>query len=205
MQEILGERVAVVTGGASGIGRATALRFLAAGARVVVGDLNAANGQALVDEVGDTDRLQFVRTDVADEDAVEELIATAVDRFGGLDVLFNNAGVGGAFGPITEISVADWDRTFAVLTRSVFLGTKHGARVMIEQGRGGSIINTASVAGLGGGGGPQAYSAAKAAVVNLTLTTAVELAAHRIRVNAICPGLIYTPLAVGRSGSGCAS
>ena len=113
--------------------------------------------------------------------------------------LFNNAGVGGAFGPITEISVADWDRTFAVLMRSVFLGIKHGARVMIDQGRGGSIINTASVAGLGGGGGPQAYSAAKAAVINLTLTAAVELAAHRIRVNAICPGLIYTPLAVGRN------
>ena len=199
MEDILGDRVAVVTGGASGIGRATALRFLAAGARVVVGDLNDANGQALLDQVGDADRLRFVRTDVADEDAVEELIATAVDRFGGLDVLFNNAGVGGAFGPVTEISVADWDRTFAVLTRSVFLGTKHGARAMIEQGRGGSIINTASIAGLGGGGGPQAYSAAKAAVVNLTLTTAVELAVHRIRVNAICPGLIYTPLAVGRS------
>ena len=199
MQDVLAGRVAVVTGGASGIGRATVWRFLAAGARVVVGDLNAANGEALLAEVDDHDRLRFVPTDVADEGAVEELIATAVDRFGGLDVVFNNAGVGGAFGPLTEISVADWDRTFAVLTRSVFLGIKHGARVMIDQGRGGSIINTASVAGLGGGGGPQAYSAAKAAVVNLTLTAAVELAAHRIRVNAICPGLIYTPLAVGRN------
>lgn len=199
MEDTLGDQVAVVTGGASGIGRATVLRFLAAGARVVVGDLNADNGQLLMDEVSDSERLRFVRTDVASEDAVEELVATAVDRFGGLDVVFNNAGVGGAFGPITEISVDDWDRTFAVLTRSVFLGIKHGARVMIEQGRGGSIINTASVAGLGGGGGPQAYSAAKAAVVNLTLTAAVELAAHRIRVNAICPGLIYTPLAVGRN------
>ena len=129
----------------------------------------------LVEEVADPERLLFLRTDVAEEDDVESLIGAAVERFGGLDVLFNNAGVGGAFGPITETSVEDWDRTFAVLVRSVFLGIKHGARAMIEQGRGGSIINTASVAGLGGGAGPQAYSAAKAAVINLTYNTAVEL------------------------------
>jgi NAD(P)-dependent dehydrogenase (short-subunit alcohol dehydrogenase family) len=193
-------RVAVVTGGASGIGKASVRRFLAEGAAVVVGDLNTANGEALLSELdGDErDRTRFVVTDVADEGAVAELIATASAAFGQLDVLYNNAGVGGAFGPITEIEVAAWDRTFAVLTRSVFLGTKHAARVMIEQGTGGSIINTASVAGLGGGGGPQAYSAAKAAVVNLTYNSAVELAAHRIRVNAICPGFVVTPLAVGR-------
>ena len=195
---VLSDRVAVITGGASGIGRATVLRFLDEGAKVVVGDFNAENGQALVDEVGDPDRLRFVRTDVAEEAEVEALIGAAVETFGGLDVLFNNAGVGGAFGPLTEISVDDWDRTFAVLVRSVFIGTKHAARVMIEQGRGGSIINTASVAGLGGGGGPLAYSAAKAAVINLTYCSAVELARHRIRVNAICPGLIHTPLALGR-------
>ena len=112
--------------------------------------------------------------------------------------MFNNAGIGGAFGPITEIDVDDWDRTFAILLRSVFLGIKHGARALIEQGHGGSIINTASVAGLAGGSGPQAYSAAKAAVINLTLTTADELAPYRIRVNAICPGVIFTPLAMGR-------
>jgi len=195
---VLTDRVAVVTGGASGIGRATVRRFLDEGAKVVVGDFNADNGQALVDEVGDADRLRFVRTDVAEEAEVEALVGAAVETFGGLDVMFNNAGVGGAFGPITEIDVDAWDRTFAVLVRSVFTGTKHAARVMIEQGRGGSIINTASIAGLGGGGGPVAYSSAKAAVVNLTFTTAVELAQHRIRVNAICPGLIHTPLALGR-------
>ncbi|MGH9272575.1 MAG: SDR family NAD(P)-dependent oxidoreductase, partial [Ilumatobacteraceae bacterium] len=94
------------------------------------------------------------------------------------------------------IDVADWDRTFAVLVRSVFLGTKYAARRLIEQGEGGSIVNTASVAGLSGGGGPQAYSAAKAAVINLTYSSAVELGRHRIRVNAICPGLINTPLAI---------
>jgi len=199
MSDVLADRVAVITGGASGIGRATVLRFLAEGASVVVGDFNADNGRRLVDEVADPDRLLFLRTDVAEEDDVASLIGAAVERFGGLDVLFNNAGVGGAFGPITEIDVDAWDRTFAVLVRSVFLGIKHGARVMVEQGRGGSILNTASVAGLGGGAGPQAYSAAKAAVVNLTYNTAVELSPHRIRVNAICPGLIHTPLAIGRN------
>jgi len=192
-------RVAVVTGGASGIGRATVLRFLEAGARVVVGDLNVDNGGRLVDEAAAGDRLRFVPTDVAEESSVEALVGTATEAFGRLDVMFNNAGVGGAFGPITEIDVAAWDRTFAVLTRSVFLGTKHAARAMIDHGAGGSIVNTASVAGLGGGAGPQAYSAAKAGVVNLTYNTAVELAAHRIRVNAICPGFVITPLAVGRN------
>jgi NAD(P)-dependent dehydrogenase (short-subunit alcohol dehydrogenase family) len=198
MSDVLTDRVAVITGGASGIGKATVLRFLTEGAKVVVGDYNAENGQALVGEVGDPGRLRFIRTDVAEEAEVEALIHAAVESFGGLDVLFNNAGVGGAFGPLTEIGVDDWDRTFAVLVRSVFAGTKHAARVMIEQGRGGSIINTASVAGLGGGGGPLAYSSAKAAVINLTYCSAVELSGHRIRVNAICPGLIHTPLALGR-------
>lgn len=188
---------AVVTGGASGMGLATVRRFLAEGASVTVGDLNADAGQALaswVDDEGLSDRFRFTRTDVAVEADVAALVDLAAGSFGGLDVMFNNAGIGGAFGPITEIEVDDWDRTFAVLVRSVFLGTKHAARVMIEQRRGGSIINTASVAGLGGGAGPQAYSAAKASVVNLTQTTAVELAPHRIRVNAICPGMIFTPL-----------
>ena len=199
MSAQLDGRVAVVTGGASGIGRATVLRFLAEGANVVMGDLNREAGDGLVAEVGDAGRLAFIRTDVAEEHDVAALVGAAVERHGRLDVVFNNAGIGGAFGPLTDIDVEHWDRTFAVLTRSVFLGIKHGARAMIGQGDGGSIINTASIAGLTGGGGPQAYSAAKAAVVNLTYNAAMELAPHRIRVNAICPGVIFTPLAIGRN------
>jgi NAD(P)-dependent dehydrogenase (short-subunit alcohol dehydrogenase family) len=189
---ILEGRVAVVTGGASGMGLASVRRFVGEGASVVIADLNREAGESVSAELGD--RTRFTRCDVSVEGDVAAAVGLAVEVFGGLDVMFNNAGIGGAFGPITEIEVDDWDATFAVLVRGVFLGTKHAARVMVDQGRGGSIINTASVAGLGGGAGPQAYSAAKAAVVNLTLTTAVELAPHSIRVNAICPGVIFTPL-----------
>lgn len=193
----LAGKVAVVTGGASGMGRSTVERFLAEGASVVIGDLNADAGRAFVEEltgVGLGDHARFTRTDVAVEDDVAAMTDLAVEAFGRLDVVFNNAGIGGAFGPITELEVDAWDETFAILVRSVMLGTKHAARVMIPQGTGGSIINTASIAGMGGGAGPQAYSAAKAAVISLAKTTALELAPHRIRVNAICPGLIFTPL-----------
>jgi NAD(P)-dependent dehydrogenase (short-subunit alcohol dehydrogenase family) len=190
-------RAAVVTGGASGIGRATVERFLAEGWAVVAADLNAENGERLLADLeadGHKGSVTFVRTDVSVEEDVAAAVGAAAEGFGRLDCMVNNAGVGGAFGPITELEVEDWDYTFAVLARSVFLGTKHAARLMVGQGRPGSIVNTASIAGLGGGAGPQAYSAAKAAVLNLTRTTAVELAPHRIRVNAVNPGPIRTPI-----------
>jgi NAD(P)-dependent dehydrogenase (short-subunit alcohol dehydrogenase family) len=193
----LAGRVAVITGGASGMGRATVLRFLDEGARVVVGDLNEENGKELLNEVsgaGNGDAIRFVRTDVSQEADVEAMIRNAVDEFDRLDVVFNNAGLGGAIGAITDIDVDDWDWTIGVLLRGVFLGIKHGARVMKRQGEGGAIVNTASVAALSGGAGPHAYSAAKAAVVNLTRSASLELAKDRIRVNAICPGAINTPL-----------
>lgn len=185
-------QVAIVTGGGGGIGFAIAAKVMAAGGSVVIGDLNDDRGRDAVVRLGD--RARFVRADVAEESDVEALVTAAVDSFGRLDVMFNNAGVGGAFGPITEQTVEAWDATFAINVRSVFLGTKHAARRMIEQGTGGAIVNTASVAGLSGGGGPQAYSAAKAAVIGFTKATGAELAVHRIRVNAVCPGAVYTEL-----------
>ncbi|MDW3214397.1 MAG: glucose 1-dehydrogenase [Ilumatobacteraceae bacterium] len=188
------DNVAVVTGAGGGIGLAIARSIVESGGAVVIGDLNEQRGRDALDMIGRPDAVRFEQVDVADEADVERLVATACSTFGHLDAMYNNAGIGGAFGPITEQSVDDWDATFAINVRSVFLGTKHAARVMIEQGTGGAIVNTASVAGLSGGGGPQAYSATKAAVISLTRTTAAELAPHRIRVNAVCPGAVYTEL-----------
>ena len=193
-------KTAVITGGASGMGRATVLRFLDEGANVVVADYNAATGEATVkmaNERGHNDTVCFIRIDVAKEDDIEAMMQCALDSFGRLDIVFNNAGVGGAIGPLTETTVESWDYTFDVLAKGVFLGIKHAARIMQAQGEGGSIINTSSIAALSGDGGPLVYSAAKAAVVSLSKAAAVELAPDRIRVNGICPGFINTPLADG--------
>lgn len=188
----LHDLVAVITGAASGMGLATAERFIAEGARVVLADFNRSAGMEAAEALGDSAR--FALCDVSNEQDVAAAVDLAVENFGRLDIMFNNAGIGGAFGPITELDVDDWDTTFAVLVRGVFLGIKYAARTMIAQGEGGSIINTASIAGRRGGAGPQAYSAAKSAVISLSETTALELAPHSIRVNAICPGVIFTPL-----------
>lgn len=144
------------------------------------------------------DRFAFVQADVCSETDVEAAVRTTVERMGRIDCVVNNAGVGGAFGPITAIEVEDWDYTFAVLVRGTFLGIKHGARAMVAQGDGGCVINTASIAGFSAGAGPQAYSAAKAAVINLGRAAAVELAPSLIRVNTVCPGVVPTPLLGGK-------
>jgi NAD(P)-dependent dehydrogenase (short-subunit alcohol dehydrogenase family) len=193
----LRDKVAVITGGASGMGRATVRRFLAEGARVVIADFNADNGQATVAEMegaGHGGAVCFIKTDVSRESDTKAMIECAVDSFGRLDIVFNNAGVGGAIGPVWELEEDEWDYTFDVLVKGVFFGLKHGTRVLRRQKQGGVFINTASVAGISGGCGPLAYSAAKAAVINLSRAAAVQLAPDRIRVNAICPGFILTGL-----------
>src|SRR6202451_1907482 len=187
-------KVAVITGAASGRGRATAVRFAGEGAAVVIADLNEDGGAAAVRECKENGgRAVFQKTDVTSEAGVKAMIERAVKEFGRLDITYNNAGLPGALGSIEQTSVEDWDRTFAVLTRGVFLGIKHSVAEMRKVG-GGSIISTASVAGLAGGYGPHAYSAAKAGVVNLTRSVALEVAKDKIRVNCICPGGINTPI-----------
>jgi len=187
-------KVAVITGAASGMGRATAIRFAQEGAAVVVADLNSQGGEAVISEIAvNGGRAVFQRTDVTSEVDIKSMIDRAVKEYGRLDITYNNAGVGGAIGRLEDITAADWDKTFAILTRAVFFGIKYSTEPMRRRG-GGSIISTASVAGLRGMAGIHAYSAAKAAVINLTETAAIELGHDRIRVNCICPGAVVTPL-----------
>ena len=187
----LANKVALVTGGGSGIGEATVRLFVAEGASVVIADVQDERGRRVADELGA--RAAYVHTDVSREPDVRDAVEATVERFGKLDCIFNNAGYGGVGGRIAEIPVEGFDETLGVLLRGVFLGMKHAAPVMKRQG-GGSIISTASVAGLRTGLGPHVYSAAKAAVIHLTRSVAMELGEHNVRVNCICPGGIATPI-----------
>jgi NAD(P)-dependent dehydrogenase (short-subunit alcohol dehydrogenase family) len=143
---------------------------------------------------GQGDRIRFCRCDISDEAQVMRMIRFTVEEFGRIDYIFNNAGVGGAYGPIVRTRVGDWDRTLAIVLRGTFLCVKHAARAMIKQGTGGSIVNNVSVVARVGDSAGAAYSAAKAGVLNLTMTAAVQLAPHDIRVNSVSPGTIITPL-----------
>jgi NAD(P)-dependent dehydrogenase (short-subunit alcohol dehydrogenase family) len=185
----LENQVAVITGGASGIGEGTVRKFVGEGAKVVIADVSDQRGGALAEELGPS--TTYVHTDVADEDDVARACENAVQRWGRLDVMFNNAGFGGVGGPIEDLDMAGYDSTMAVLLRGVFLGAKHATRQMKKQGSG-VILNTASIAGLQAGFGPVVYSAAKAAVAHMSRCLAVELAPLGIRVNAICPGVTLT-------------
>jgi NAD(P)-dependent dehydrogenase (short-subunit alcohol dehydrogenase family) len=187
----LARKVALITGGASGIGESTVRLFVREGAAVAIADIQDERGRRLAGELGD--RAAYLHTDVSREADVQAAVAETVRRFGRLDCIFNNAGYGGVGGRIEAIDVAGFDATIGVLLRGVLLGMKHAAPVMKRQG-GGSIISTASIAGLSAGWGPHVYSAAKAAVIQLTKTVAMELGEHSVRVNCICPGAIATPI-----------
>lgn len=187
----LKNKVAAITGGASGIGAATVHRFLNEGCRCVIGDLQQDAGMALANQCGDA--VVFVRCDVTKEEQVAELVDTAISRFGQLDTVFNNAGIIGAIGSIDTISVAEWQASIDVLLNGVFYGMKHAARVMKPRAEG-SIINMTSIAGLMGGLAPHAYTAAKHAVIGLTRSGAAELCHFGIRVNAIAAAAMATPM-----------
>ena len=184
-------KVAIVTGAASGIGRGIAERLAAEGASVLVADIDEAGASEVADAIGEG--AASAVCDVTDEASLEATVATAVERFGRLDILVNNAGIL-QISPVVETDVADWDRMFAVNVRGMFLGSKVAAKRLIEQGEGGSIINAASGAGRHGVGMLSHYCATKACAISMTQSLALELAPHKIRVNAYAPGHIMTPM-----------
>ena len=188
------DRVAVITGGTSGIGEATARLFVAEGAHVVIAGRSEKKGAAVAEALGE--RAEFCRTDVREEAEIRELIDFATSRFGRIDCLFNNAGEMGTGGGIAELTADDFDEAIEILLRSVFLGMKYVAPVMCEAGTG-SIINCASIAGHRTGRGTTLYSMAKAGVLHLTRCVAMELGERGVRVNSISPGFIATPMMAG--------
>ena len=184
-------KVAIVTGGASGLGRGIVELFVEEGASVVIADVDRGRGEALASELGAA--TAFVATDVADADQIQAVVDAAVKQFGGLDIMCNNAGVGGSFKPFLDDDFADFDRVMKVNIFGVMVGTQRAARHMKEHG-GGAIVNTTSIGGINAGAGVMAYRATKAAVIHLTRSTAIDLARHNIRVNCVAPAHIPTAI-----------
>ncbi|GAA2375568.1 SDR family NAD(P)-dependent oxidoreductase [Streptomyces carpaticus] len=192
MSALLENKVAIVTGGSSGIGEATVERFVAEGAKVTIADIQDDAGEALARRLGES--ALYVRTDVTDEAAIENVVARTAEHFGRLDIMFNNAGAQGDPSPITEIGAEGFTRTLDLLTRSVILGHKYAARQFQAQDGPGSMISTASAAALQGGWSAAGYTVAKHAVVGVVHQAVAELAPLGIRSNAIAPGIIMTPI-----------
>lgn len=192
MSEELKGKVAIITGGANGIGRATAQLFAAEGARIIIADVDEVRGGQLAASIGEHARFQ--RTDVSCEQDIQDVVDLAVSQFGRLDIMFNNAGLTEQdMSPLLTNTFDGFHDILAVNLFGVMIGTQHAARHMAENG-GGSIINTSSIAGIHAGFGFFVYRAAKAGVVNFTQASAIELGEHRIRVNCICPGNIPTDM-----------
>ena len=184
-------KVALITGGASGIGLGTVQLFVAEGAQVVAADIQDEKGAML--EKRFPGQVAYAHCDVTSEAEIEAALQKAKSEFGGLDILFNNAGISDRMTSIGEITADGWSWIFDILVRGPALGMKHAVPLMLERG-GGSIINTASIAGLQAGFGPIAYSTAKAGVIHMSRVAAAQLSPQKIRVNAICPGLIATSI-----------
>ncbi len=199
MSDELAGKVAVITGGASGLGEGLVRRFAAEGAQVVFGDVDAERGKAVAEELGSAAR--FLPCDVTDLSQITALVGTAVGEFGGLHVMVNNAGISGTMHRrFLDDDLADFDAVLRINLRAVMAGTRDAGRHMAENG-GGSILNLTSIGGIQAGAGVQTYRASKAAVIQFTKSVAIELAHHEIRVNAIAPGNIRTSI-VRKSAAG---